>query len=41
MGLGPLVFQSGTIYNDWSQIDLLPINARTTWFCRVLDFLDL
>jgi hypothetical protein len=31
MGLGQLGIQSGAIYNDWSQIDLL-INKRTTWF---------
>jgi phage terminase large subunit len=28
MGLGQLGIQSGAIYNDWSQIDLLPINAE-------------
>jgi phage terminase large subunit len=27
-GLGQLGIQSGAIYNDWSQIDLLPINAE-------------
>jgi phage terminase large subunit len=32
MGLRSFGIQSGAIYNDWSQIDLLPINARTTWF---------
>jgi hypothetical protein len=25
---GQLGIQSGAIYNDWSQIDLLPINAE-------------
>lgn len=28
MGLGQLGIQSGAIYNDWSEIDTLPINAE-------------
>jgi phage terminase large subunit len=27
-GFSQLGIQSGAIYNDWSQIDLLPINAE-------------